>query len=339
MYVKKKMTMIAFTVIFTLLLTACGQQQQQPVASKADDFVLKIGYSGSLCEAPVHMAVEKGYFAEEGLKVEVVKLAPGTNFEAITAGKIDASFGLLASLMQPLSNGLPVKVTTGLHTGCDKLLVPKDAGIKTLTDLKGKRIGVPSMTSSPIIFTKRVLADAGVGVSEKNMQVEFAVFNASDLPIALKNGSIDALAMNDPTAAVAQKEYDLVSLADSAVTEPYKNQYCCSAFVSDKLVKDHPEIAAKYTRAMQKASAWIQKNQDEVAKIQVEKKWVAGDAAFNANVLKTYNYIPSVKGAYDAFGITAKQLQQVGMLNSGVDVDSLQKNSFIFFKDVQDTVQ
>lgn len=332
---KKKMAIIAVTVIATLLLSACGQK---PV-TKAEDFVLKIGYSGSLCEAPVHMAVEKGFFAEEGLKVDLIKLAPGTTFEAITAGKIDAAFGLLASLMQPLSNGLPIKVTTGLHTGCDKVLIPADTGIKTLADLKGKRIGVPSMTSSPIIFAKRALADAGVGVGEKNMEVEFVVFTASDLPIALKNGSVDALAMNDPTAAVAQKEFSLITLVDSAVTEPYNKQYCCSAYVHDNIAKDHPEIAAKYTRAMQKASAWIQKNQDEAAKIQVEKKWVAGDAVFNASVLKTYNYIPSVKGAYDAFGITAKQLQKVGMLNESVNVEALHKNSFVFLKDVQDSVQ
>ncbi len=335
MNVKKKMAAVALTVIASLVLTACGQK---PV-TKAEDFVLKIGYTGSLCEAPVHMALEKGFFEKEGLKVDLIKLAPGTNFEAITAGKIDASFGLLASLIQPLSNGLPIKITSGLHTGCDKLLVPSDSGIHSLTDLKGKRIGVPSMTSSPIIFTKRALADAGVGISEKNMEVEFAVFNASDLPLALKNGSIDAIAMNDPTAAVAQKEYGLTTLADSAVTAPYKDQYCCSAYVSDNLTKEHPEIAAKYTRAMQQASAWIQKNQDETAKIQVEKKWVAGNAEFNASVLKTYNYIPSVKGAYDAFGITAKQLQHVGMLGAAVDVDALHKNSFIKLENVQDSVK
>ena len=335
MNLKKKMSIVAVTVIATLLLSACGQK---PV-TKAEDFVLKIGYMGSLCEAPLHMAVEKGFFAEEGLQVDLIKLAPGTAFEAVTAGTVDAGFGLLASLMQPLSNGLPIKITTGLHTGCDKVLVPKDAGIKTLADLRGKRIGVPSMTSSPIIFAKRALADAGVSVTEKNMEVEFIVFSLSDLPIALKNGAVDALAMNDPTAAIAQREFSLNTLVDSAVNEPYSHQYCCSAYVRDNIAQDYPEVAAKYTRAMQKASAWIQKNQEETAKIQVEKKWVAGDAAFNATVLKTYNYIPSVNGAYDAFGITAKQLQQVGMLDNGVDVEALHKNSFVFFTDVQDTVQ
>jgi NitT/TauT family transport system substrate-binding protein len=317
-------------LIATLLLTSCGQKT---ATTKAEDFVLKIGYSGSLCEAPVHIAQEKGFFQEEGLKVEIIKLAPGTAFEAVTAGQVEAGFGLLASLVQPLSNGLPIKITTGLHTGCDKVLVAKDSGIKMLTDLKGKRIGVPSMNSSPIIFAKRALAEAGVNVTQNGPEVEFVVFSASELPLALQRGAVDALAMNDPTAAVAIKENGLTALVDSGVTEPYNKQYCCAAYVRDNIAKDSPEIAAKYTRAMQKASAWIAKNQDEAAKIQVEKKWVPGDPVFNASILKTYNYIPSAQGAYDAFGITAKQLQQIGMLDKAVDVDALHKNSFLLFKD------
>jgi len=330
---KKRLVVIAL-IILSVLVTACSKEQ---AATKAEDYVLKIGYSGSLCEAPVHMAVEKGFFEAEGLKVEVIKLAPGTAFEAVTTGKVEAGFGLLASLLKPLSNGLPIKITTGLHTGCDKVLVSKDSGIKTLADLKGKKIGVPSMNSSPIIFAKRALADAGVGVGDKNLEVEFIVFSAGDLPIALQKGAVDALAMNDPTAAVAEKEFSLKTLVDSGVTEPYNQQYCCAAYVGDNLAKDHPEIAAKYTRAMQKASAWIQENPDETAKIQVEKKWVPGDAAFNAKVLKTYSYTPSVHGAADAFSITAKQLQKIGMLDENVDVEALYKNSFLFMKDVSDT--
>ena len=334
---KKKTSLIALLLVFVFIVTGCGQQQA--AAPKKEDFVLKIGYSGSLCEAPVHMAQEKGFFEQEGLKVELIKLAPGTAFEAITAGKVEAGFGLLASLIQPLSNGLPIKITSGLHTGCDKVLAPRDSGIKTLADLKGKRIGVPSMNSSPIIYAKRTLADAGIGISEKNMEVEFVVFSPSELALALQRGAIDAIAMNDPVASVTKKEYDLVTLSDSALTKPYSDQYCCNAYVSDKLAKDHPDIAAKYTRAMQKASEWIQSNQSEATQLQVDKKWVPGDPVFNASVLKTYNYIPSAQGAYDAFTITAKQLQEVGMLDKSIDVEALKKNSFLKIADIKSPIQ
>ena len=305
-------------------------------AGTADDFVLRIGYGGNLCEAPLHIAVEKGFFDEEGLKVELIKLAPGTTFDAVTANQIDAGFSLLASMIQPLSNGLPVKITTGLHTGCDKVLVKKDSGIKTAADFKGKKVGVPSMSSSPIIFTKRVLADNGVGVNAENSDVEFVVYSASDLPLALQNRAVDAIALNDPAAYIAARDNDLTILFDSAKDEPYSEQYCCSAFVRDNIVSDNPDIAAKYTRAMQKASAWVQENPDETTKIQVDNKWVAGDAETNAEVLKTYNYIPSVSGAYEAFGIDAKQLQAVGMLDETIDVDALQKNSFATLDGIPD---
>jgi NitT/TauT family transport system substrate-binding protein len=332
----KKLIALATTV--TVILAVAAACTKKPKVN-TEDYTLKLGYSGSLCEAPLHIAVEKGFFDDEKLKVELIKLAPGTAFEAVTANKVEAGFGLLASLIQPLSNGLPIKITSGLHTGCDKVLVPKDSSIKSVKDLKGKKIGVSSLTSSPAIYAKRVLADAGIGVSTEKMEVEFIVFSANDLPLALKNGSVDALAMNDPTASISKKEYDLNTIADSALDAPYKDQYCCSAYVRDNIAADYPEVAAKYTRAMQKASAWIQKNPDETTKIQVDKKWVAGDAAFNATILKTYNFIPSVSGAYNAFGTTAKQLQQVGMLDKSVDVEALHKKSFVTLKDVPDEVK
>ncbi|MDR1397728.1 MAG: ABC transporter substrate-binding protein [Desulfarculales bacterium] len=330
---KNHSILIILLAVFALCLTAGTQLKA------ADLKPLKVGYGGSLCEGPLHIAIEKGFFAGEGLDVEAIKLAPGTNFEAISAGKIDASFGLLATLIQPLSNGLPIKITTGLHTGCDKLLVPADSGIKTLSDLKGKRIGVPSLASSPIMFAKRALAAAGVGVSDKNLEVEFIVFSNAELALALQKGAVDAIAANDPVASRAAHEFKLTVLLDSALDKPYENQYCCSAYVSDDLFANDPDTAAKFTRAMQKASAWIQHNQDETAAIQVEKNYVPGDPVFNAAVLKTFNYIPSVKGAYDAFAITAQELKQIGVLAEDVDVKRLQENSFAFLPGVDDTVK
>lgn len=293
------------------------------------DFVLRIGYGGNLCEAPLHIAVEKGFFEAEGLKVELIKLAPGTTFDAVTANQIDAGFSLLASLIQPLSNGLPIKITTGLHTGCDKVLVKPGAGIESPADFVGKKVGVTSYTASPYIFAKRVLADNGVDVTAENSQVEFVVYAVANLPLALENGAVDAIAMNDPTATIAADEYGYDVIFDSALDEPYKDQYCCSAFVRENLTAEHPGVAAKYTIAMQKASAWVQEHQDEVTQIQSDNKWVAGDPAVNAQVLKTFNYIPSYEQAYEMFGLLARQLQEVGMLDDEVDTAALQKNSFV----------
>jgi NitT/TauT family transport system substrate-binding protein len=325
---KNTKLILAALFLLAILLSSCSGGGQNIT-------VLKIGYGGSLCEAPLHIAYEKGYFADEGLEVELIKLAPGTTFDAVTSGQIDAGFALLASMVQPLSNGLPAKITTGLHTGCDIVLVKADSGITKPADLKGKTIGVPSMTSSPIIFAKRVLADNGVDIRAESAEVEFVVYNQADLGLVLSNGDVDAIALNEPTATIAATEFGYITLFDSAVDAPYSDQYCCVAFVRDNILEKNKDMAVKYTRAMQKASAYIQGHQEEITALQVEKNYVAGDPAVNAEVLKKFNYIPSVDGAYEAFGITAPQLQAIGMLSEDVDVAALQKNSFVFLEGLE----
>ena len=323
---KKFTVVLAVSLVSVLvLMTACTKKSKEK-------FVLNVGYSGSLCEAPVHVAYELGYLRDEGVEVEIFKLAPGTQYDALTAGKIDASFSLLASIIPPLSNGLPAKITSGLHTGCDVVLVKPNSGIKKAEDLKGKKVGISSMTASPAVYAKRVLADNGIDIRTESSEVEFAIYNLSDLPIVLKNGTVDAIAMNEPTATIARNEYGYVALFDSAVDEPYKDQYCCVSYVSNRLVEKHKDIAEKYTRAIQKASVYIQEHPEEITKIQIDKNYIAGTADINAKIIQKFIYIPSVSGAYNQFGIVAPQLQEIGMVSKDVDVVALQKNSFAFFK-------
>jgi NitT/TauT family transport system substrate-binding protein len=66
---------------------------------------------------------------------------------------------------------------------------------------------------------------------------------------------------------------------------------------------------------------------------------VAGDPVFNASVLKTFRYIPSVSGAIEAFGITAKELKDIGVLAQRVNVEALRKNAFPTLANVPDTVE
>jgi NitT/TauT family transport system substrate-binding protein len=328
----KVIALLSIVAMLAVVLTGCSSNTASTTPSPdgaGEDLVLRIGWEGILCEAPLHIAVEKGFFEQEGLKVETIKLATGTKFDSITADKIDAGFSLLASLVQPLSNGLPAKITTGLHTGCDKVITKDSSGITKPADFVGKTVGVPSYTSSPYIYTKRVLADSGLSVGAENPEVNFVVYSSADLPLALINGAVDAIALNDPTATIAVKgNAGFVTIMDSAIDAPYKDQFCCAAYVRENIVREHADIALKYTTAMQKASAWVQENPDETAQIQVDNKWVAGDALVNAEVLKNFSFIPSYQGAYDAFAVIGPQMQDVGLIPADVDVEALQKNSF-----------
>ena len=87
---------------------------------------------------------------------------------------------------------------------------------------------------------------------------------------------------------------------------------------------------------MQKASQWVQENPDETAKIIVDKQYVSGDVDFCAQILKTYNYKPSVQGGYDALKLNAEELSKIGVLKEGTDAQKFADNAYIFFDDVPD---
>ena len=323
-----------------LSLSACGSSSADSSAadgaSDSGTTHLRLIYSPSLCAAPMYIAIENGYFEDEGLDVEQVTVDAAHVSEAIGADQVDVGMGLIGKLLQPLENGLPIKFTTGLHTGCTKLLVPGDSDIKSITDLKGKKIGVPGLADAATVVSKRSLSAAGIGVTEQNMEVEFSVYSRNDLPQALENGAVDAIALGDPTASIAEEQYGLTALIDTATDPEYKDEYCCNAFVTSKLAAENPKAAAAFTRAVQKASQWVQENPDETAKIIVDKQYISGDVDFCAQILKTYNYKPSVQGGYDALKQNAEELTQIGVLKEGTDATKFADNAYIFFDDVPD---
>lgn len=115
------------------------------------------------------------------------------------------------------------------------------------------------------------------------------------------------------------------------------DEYCCVSFVSTELADEHPDIAAAFTRAVLKASAYVAAYPEETAKIQIKGEYISGDPAFNAEILKSYKYIPSVQGGYDALVNVANDLHNIGILKPETDVNALIGRSFRFFDDVPDS--
>lgn len=334
---KKTVTKLSALLMSALLLfTGCGENTKSAVGENDDDFVLKIAYNNSLCEAPIQMGVEKGFFEAEGLKFEMVKADAAHMAEAIGSGQVDAGFGLLGKYLQPIDNGLDIKVTAGIHTGCTKLLVPQNSDIKSVADLKGKKVGTGGLGAAGTIITRRSLYHAGLNASLDNSDVEFVVYSESDLAQALQKGAIDAIVLGDPKASIAERDYNLKTIIDTAKDDEYKNEYCCISFVTGDVAKNHPEVAEKFTRAIMKASQWVENNKEETAKIQVEKNWVAGNAQFNAQVLSTYNYKPALEGGYEALKTTVPDLQAIGLISPDRNSSEFIENAVLNFDGLTD---
>ncbi|HEX3022049.1 MAG TPA: ABC transporter substrate-binding protein [Lachnospiraceae bacterium] len=342
-FMRKKVRLLGLLILLgCVLITGCKKGSSDKSEAK-DDPVVKIAFAkGSLCLAPTHIAFLNGYFEEEfkkaGITWKMEEVDLSQSAELLAAGKINASVGLTASLIQPIDNGLDVTFTTGLHTGCTKYYVAKDSSINTVADLKGKKVGVPGLGDSSTMNLKRKLNDLGIGVSTDNMEVELVAYSLTDLPLALSNGAVDAVALHDPVAYQAEQEYGFKKILDTGTDEKFQGEYCCEAYVTTELARTNPEAAAAYTRAMQKAAAFIQADPKEAAKIQLDSGYCSGDLDTNAQLLDSYNYSPSVSAGLQTFKSAAEELKTFGDLKQDTDVEDFTAKHFTEFEGVPDSI-
>ena len=171
------------------------------------------------------------------------------------------------------------------------------------------------------------------------MEVDLVAYSKSDLAQALENGAVAAITTGDPTASIAEKEYDLKVLLNTATDETYGygKEYCCAAFVTTKLAEEHPDVAAAFTRAVQKASLWVEEHPREAAQIQLDHNYVSGDIDLNTSLLEEYDYTPSVQGGYDAVEANARDMAAIELINPDTDPKEFVDGCYIFLDGVPDS--
>ncbi|MEI7769126.1 MAG: ABC transporter substrate-binding protein, partial [Chloroflexales bacterium] len=231
-----------------------------------------------------------------------------------------------AESIKALEQGLGVRITTGLHKGCIRLLAGVNSGIKTVADLKGKSLGITNFGGLPQVLVQWALGDLGLNpVSD----VTYKIFPGEQLESAVQKGEIDAFALYDPIAAIALNNKTVIQIFSTQDDLPYKDMYCCFIGVSQKVVDQEPEKAIAITNAFQKAAYWVEHNKPEAAKIITAKKYVPASEELLLSLLKQYDYIPSAEKGKVNFGKFVEILKRVGVLEKDTDPAKLTDLAFV----------
>ncbi|MDR3249268.1 MAG: ABC transporter substrate-binding protein [Treponema sp.] len=335
----KKVTVVLLLALLTATVSFAGGKKEGPAVAE-EDYTIKIGVgiTAGLCSAPFFVARQFGYYEEEGLKWEEIKIDTGQGPQLLTTGQIDVTNNLLATLVQPIANGLDIKIPLGIHTGCQKVLVRPESNIRVPADLKGKRIGISGMAASGTVITQRYLAELGIGVTADNLEVEWLVYPSTELPLALERGQVDAIALGDPTAYIAESEGKGRVIINTATDDYLKDEFCCVVAASASVLKNHPQALTKFVRAIQRGAAYVQEHPDEIAQLMADKQYVAGDPAVNAAILKTYNFRASVSEAEVAIGRNIRDLQRINLVSSDINAAALTRDTYVALPGVPDSL-
>jgi NitT/TauT family transport system substrate-binding protein len=242
-----------------------------PAARAQDDKIL-IGYWPIASGLPLYTALERGFFKEAGLNVEGVKFASAQQVaEAMIAGRIHGSANGTASAVLGLAEITSPNLFKIICSNpsnhklvLDQFVVPKDSPIKSIADLKGKRVasgpGIQNVTLAKIILEKNGIPDAKV--------VELPI--GQHVP-ALAADQLDAVYTLEPTGTTGRLK-GLTRVLENGVISKYvlgaadAPWFGGSASVTTAFLKDRPADAKKYIAAYARAVDFVRKNPAEVRK-------------------------------------------------------------------------
>lgn len=142
---------------------------------------------------PLYIAEAKGYFKDAGLKVEIaIGGGPDQNIAQAMAGQVEIVMTGAVPLVAAVANGAPVMAILGAEDHVEPattgLMVKADSPVETLEDLKGKKIGLPGISSPQGLAT--LIALEGVGIGPKDVSLVNLPFDA--VVESAQNGQVDA---------------------------------------------------------------------------------------------------------------------------------------------------
>jgi NitT/TauT family transport system substrate-binding protein len=202
----RRVAVLAATSLLALAVAACGGGDGG--GDGADDQTVNVGVVQLPIFAPLYVADAKGYFADEGLTVNIQNVKSGQDAIPLAAsGKLDAVLaGFAAGMFSAIQSGLDVRVVGSMGVAdadtenpASALVVAKplvDSGaVTSVADLKGRKVGaLGGAGATSAFYVGMALEQAGLAISD----VEFVQLNSPDIPTALKTGGIDAAFVSAP---------------------------------------------------------------------------------------------------------------------------------------------
>lgn len=236
------------------------------LASPLQAETIRVGYIPVGDCLQLYVAQEMGYLEAEGITVETTPLAGGALIAmAVEAGELDVGWSNLVSLAIAADKGFDFVIlspgaferdgTNRVHS----ILVAKDAPIDSFADLEGKTVAINTLGNiNEIAMT--ALADAeGVDIGAiRLVEVPFPQMGA-----ALASGSVDAILVLEPFVTITT-DNNTAKVLEPAALKSYGERFLIAAwFARQSWIKENQEAAAGFTRAMLKASQYIEENPEK----------------------------------------------------------------------------
>src|SRR5579885_1684318 len=228
-------------------------------AAASGPTLVRLGANVGASDAGIFLAMDWGYFAEQGLEIEIIRGSGSEQVAALATGEMDVGAGAVsAGLLNAMSRELPLRIVADKGSnppgfGYQAIVLRKDlwdsGQVRSWADLRGRRIAAASVRSSVDFLLARGLAEAGLKLEDVDLvQVAYP-----DMNMALANGVIDAASFWEPLLTVGLEQGILVRW--KCIDEVDPGHQSGTILYGTSFLANRPELGHRFMLAYVRAPA------------------------------------------------------------------------------------
>jgi NitT/TauT family transport system substrate-binding protein len=252
---------IAVAISLVTVLAGCGAlgsspgsgaEQQRP--GPVEKPKIRIGHIPVVDAAPLYIAMEKGYFKEQGLEVELETVQSGPHaMTALMGGNVDVTFMTYPAAIAAQSKKVAdIKILSDAYAarpGHLMMVAPKNSPVKRAEDVVGRKIAVAARGTISDLTIMSVLKTKGVDFTKINW-VPMAL---TDMGPAMSRGDVEAAVVAEPWVTTTEKTIGAVPVFDAA-QGPTAELSMSGWAATGKFTQANPNTVAAFQRAMIRAA-------------------------------------------------------------------------------------
>ncbi len=220
----------------------------------------------------VSVAQKKGFFKDENIDAEIIRMNPNVAITALATGDIDYC-QLFGAVVGGAIAGLPVRIVAGFLDNWPMTLIAQPE-YKSLKELKGKTLGVSSYGATPDVGARMMLKQMGLD-PEKEIKVLALGSDAARIT-ALKQRVVDLIVISPPADSQMEKQgYRILARAYELFNFPY-----LGLGTQLRKIKEKPDEIRRAIKATIRANRFIRDNRDEAVQTLVDWGKVERDYAY-----------------------------------------------------------
>ena len=266
----RRRAFVSSVVILTLV--ACLSFSSGPARAQKT-FRLRVGIIPITEMLTIYVAADKGYFAQEGLDVEMIPMAGGAVIlPALVGGSINIAYSNIVSIILAKAEGMPLKIimhnksedstkapdAPGGYKGGSAIMVRANSDIRSAKDIEGRKFAVNTLYGINWLFAQEWMRMEGADPAKaKWLEIPF-----QNMAVALETGQVDAVTAADPTLTVL-KTTGKGKILNYYFSTVKANVMVASFVATDKWIKEQPGVMQKFVRAMSRAIEYANTHENE----------------------------------------------------------------------------